>query len=156
VRAVATYLVWWIGLFWLWFFLQGEWNRIEWVAAACEATLGAAFASVLATRGLLRLRVPLAAFRAAKRVPLQVVIDFAIVTAFLARRLAGRRVHGRFVVREYAGAAHGPKARVEGEAAWRALTATFSPNALVIDVDPDGGISYFHDLKRNRASEEPA
>ena len=154
MRPALTYVLWWIGLFWLWFVLQGEWNRIEWVAAACMATLGAAFGTVLAQRGVHRFRVPLSSVAAAKRVPLQVVVDFGIIAVVLARRLAGRDVRGRFVVRPFEPTGRGPTRA--GDVAWRTLTATISPNALVIDADPDERVSLFHDLVVHRPSEEPA
>jgi hypothetical protein len=147
-------MLWWIALFWLWFALVGEWNRIEWVAAACMATVGATLATLIASRGSLRYRVPLAAVTASARVPLQIVIDFGIVTGVLARRLAGKNVRGRFIVRRFDPIGRGATRR--GDVAWRTIAAMFSPNALPIDVDADEGISLFHDLVPNRDSEEPA
>jgi hypothetical protein len=154
VRAVLTYLVWWIALFWLWLVYQGEWNRIEWVAAAGAATLGAALATAIASLGLLRYRIPLAAAAGAKRVPLQIVIDFGIVTAALVRRLLGGRVRGTFVVRSFESAGGG--ARGTGDRGWRAVAATYSPNAYVVDIDPGRHAVLLHDLVENRSSEEPA
>jgi hypothetical protein len=154
VRLTLTYVAWWIGLFWLWFAYQGTWNRIQWVAAAGMATVGAALATAIAARGAFRYRIPLSSIAAAKRVPLQIVIDFGIITLVLARRLAGRDVRGTFVVRTFEPTGRG-RARA-GDVAWRTITAMFSPNALPIDVDPEAGVSYFHDLVVNRSSEEPA
>jgi hypothetical protein len=154
VRLVRTYALWWIALFWLWFALQGEWNRIEWVAAACMATVAASLATLVVSRGLLRYRVPLSAIAASARVPLQIVIDFGIVSAVLLRRLAGQDVRGRFVVRRFEPTGRGPTR--DGDVAWRVVAAMFSPNALPIDIDPDEGIALFHDLVVHRPSEEPA
>ena len=151
---MLTYVAWWIALFWLWLAYQGEWNRIEWAAAAGAATLGAALATALAARGLLRFRIPLRALSAAKRVPFQIVIDFGIVTVALVRRLMGRRVAGRFVVRSFASAGSG--ALAAGDRGWRAVAATYSPNAYVVDVDPGRHVVLLHDLVEHRASEEPA
>ncbi len=154
MRGVVTYVLWWVGLFWLWFAYQGTWNRIQWVAAACMATVGASLATLIASRGLLRYRVPFSAIAAAKRVPLQIVIDFWIITRVLARRLAGRNVSGRFVVRAFEPTGTGAVRR--GDVAFRTIAAMLSPNALPIDVDPDERVSLFHDLVVNRDSEEPA
>lgn len=154
MRTAFTYVLWWIALFWLWFAFQGEWNRIEWVAAACMATVAATLATGLASRGLLRYRVPWSSVVTARRVPLQVVIDFWIITRALVRRLAGANVRGRFVVREFTPTGHG--ATRAGDVAWRTLTAMLSPNALPIDVDAEQRTSLFHDLVQNRSSEEPA
>jgi hypothetical protein len=153
VRLARTYVLWWISLFWSWFALQGEWNRIEWVAAACMATVGAALGTLLVARDLLRYRVPLVAISSAARVPLQVVLDFAIITMFLFRRLRGEDVRGSFVTRRFEPRGHGSTRR--GDVGWRTITATYSPNAIVIDVDPEAGISLFHDLVPHRPSEEP-
>src|ERR671939_639306 len=58
-RRVAAVAVWWCALWGLWLAYQGEWNRIEWVAAACAATLGAGLAGAVMAVGLLRFRPPL-------------------------------------------------------------------------------------------------
>ena len=86
--------------------------------------------------------------------PLQIVIDFGIVTAALVRRLLGRTSAGVFVVRAAPSAGSG--ARAAGDRAWRAVLATYSPNAYVIDIDPADGTTLFHDLVPRRSSETPA
>jgi hypothetical protein len=154
VRTVANWAIWWVALFWLWLVYQGEWNRIEWVAAAGAATLGASLATVIARRGLLRFRTHLHVLAAAKNVPLQIVVDFGIVTVALVRQLAGRPSRGTFVVRTYTSEGSGSEAA--GERALRAVLATFSPNAYVIDVDPGSHVVLIHDLVPHRPSEEPA
>jgi hypothetical protein len=147
-------VVWWIALFWAWLVYQGEWNRIEWVAAAGAATLGASVATAIASRGLLAFRVPLRAIADAKSVPLQIVIDFAIVTLALMRQLGGCRSQGAFVVRSFSSGESGPHAA--GDRAWRAVLATFSPNAYVVDIDPGSHDVLIHDLVPHRPSESPA
>jgi hypothetical protein len=154
VRTIVTWLIWWVALFWLWFAVQGTWNRIQWVAAACMATVAATLGTLVTSRGLLRYRVPLSAITASARVPLQIVLDFGIITAVLARRLAGKDVRGQFVVRQFQ--ARGRGATRRGDIAWRTFAAMFSPNALPIDVDSEQGTSLFHDLVPHRPSEEPA
>jgi hypothetical protein len=153
VRLVRTYVLWWIGLFWWWFALQGEWNRIEWVAAACMATVGAALGTAIAARGLLRFRPPFRAIADARGVPAQVVIDFAIVTGALARRIAGGSVEGSFVVRSFPSAGKG--APSAGDRGVRAVLATLSPNAYAVDLDPSSHSVLLHDLVVHRKSESP-
>jgi hypothetical protein len=153
VRGVSTYVVSWIALFWLWLAYQGEWNRIEWIAAAGAATLGAAVATALVSLGLLRFRIPLRVLMHAKSTPLQIVIDFGIVTLALARRIAGRPVRGRFVSRSFESAGSGAVAA--GDRAARAVIASYSPNAYVVDIDPGAHTALLHDLVPNRKSEEP-
>lgn len=153
MRTIVTWTLWWVALFWLWLVYQGEWNRIEWVAAACSATLAATLATVLAGRRLPRFGVPPHVVVAVARVPLQIVIDFGIVSFALGRRLLGAPVRGTFIVRRSSSGADGTRAA--GERAWRAVLATYSPNAYVVDVDPDSHDALVHDLVPHRPSESP-
>ena len=57
---MAWWLSWWVVLFWLWLAFAGEWNRIEWAAAAIGATAGATIAAIVRAQRELRF-----AFRAA-------------------------------------------------------------------------------------------
>ena len=141
-------------MFWLWLAYQGEWNRIEWVAAACAATLAATLATALAVLGLLNFRLPARILADGKRVPLQIVVDFGIISVALARRLSGRRIAGRFVTRSFESAGSG--ATAAGDRAARSALATYSPNAYVVDVDAGRHAALLHDLVENRRSEEPA
>ena len=141
-------------MFWLWLAYQGEWNRIEWVAAACAATLAATLATSLALLGLLSFRIPARAVADSRRVPLQIVVDFGIVLVVLARRLSGRRIAGRFVTRSFESAGSG--AIAAGDRAWRSVLGTYSPNAYVVEVDAARHAVLLHDLVENRKSEEPA
>ena len=154
MRPVVTYVVWWIALFWLWLAYQDEWNRIEWVAAAGAATLGAALMTAVAAFGLLSFRIPRRALADGKSVPLQIAIDFGIITTALVRRIAGRRVQGQFVVRSFSSAGSGRVAA--GDRGARAVLAAYSPNAYVVDIDPGRHEVLLHDLVPNRKSEEPA
>src|SRR5438067_573363 len=79
-RHVRTWVLWWIALFWLWMLLAGEWNRIELVAAAIVATVGAAFAVIAILVTDFELRVPFDVLRAARSMPLMVFVDFGILT----------------------------------------------------------------------------
>lgn len=154
MRGALTYACWWIALFFLWLAYQGEWNRIEWIAAACAATLGSAFALLLARRGLFGFRVPLRAVRDGANLPVQVFVDFGIVTRALIQRLCGRRIEGTFVTRTFP--SRGSGERAAGDRAMRVFLSAVSPNAYVIDVDPGDHQVLFHDLVPNRKSEEPA
>jgi hypothetical protein len=152
-RRVAAVFLWWCALWLLWFAYQGEWNPIEWVAAACAATLGSAVAAAVVWRGLLSASVPLGELRGVWKIPLQVVIDFGIITLALARTLAGRRVEGSFVSRGYAAGGDDPASR--GRRAFAQVTATYSPNAYVVHIDEELGEALVHDLVVHRPSEEP-
>lgn len=149
-----TYAGWWVVLFFVWHAFQGEWNRIEWIAAACAATLGAAFAVLLSHIGVFGFRVPLRAVRDGAKVPLQVVVDFWILTVALVKRMSGQRVEGAFVTRTFP--SRGSAELAAGDRATRTFLSSISPNAYLIDIDPGEHVVLFHDLVVNRDSEKPA
>jgi hypothetical protein len=145
-RRIGVWACWWVVLWWGFLLLAGDWNRIEWVAGACVATVGATLAELVRASGRVRLGVSGAALRAAPSALAQVPVDFGILTLALLR---GRRASGRYVAREFE-----PRGPVD--AAWTVLVAGYSPNAYVVDVDEERGIVLLHDLVPNRASERPA
>src|SRR5204863_363571 len=85
-----------------------------------------------------------------------VFADFGIVMWALVRSLVQRRVvRGAFITRNFdAGAKTTPRGKAHR--AWTVLLAGFSPNAYVIDIDPDRDTVLLHDLVTWRRSEEPA
>ena len=153
-RLVA-WVLWWVGLFWLWMLLAGDWNRIEWIAAACAATIGATVAELARTAVGIRYRVPLKQVAASWTVPLMILVDFGIVMWVLLRSLARREIHrGTFLTRGFEAGGDTP----DGVSlrAWTVLSAGYSPNAYVIDIDPERDVVLLHDLVPYRRSEEPA
>ena len=154
-RHVLAWVLWWIALFWLWMLLVGEWNLIEWAAAAIAATVGATFAvMVIAVTGL-ELRVPFDVLRAAWTTPLLIFVDFGLLTYALVRSLVtGRVVRGSFRANRFPARGDDPEA--VGRRALVTLLATYSPNAYVIDVSRTHNTVLLHDLVPNRHSEKPA
>jgi multisubunit Na+/H+ antiporter MnhE subunit len=151
VKHVVAWVAWWLALFWLWMLLSGDWNHIEWIAAACGATVAATIGEVARTRADVAPRIPLRWIGRAWTVPHQIVIDFWIITLALARSLVRRSiVRGEFRVH------HFPASEGPGVRAWAAWAAQFSPNAYVIELDPERDRALVHDLVPNRASSEPA
>jgi hypothetical protein len=155
VKHVVAWLAWWLPLFWLWFLLVGEWNREELVAAAIAAAIAAALAEFARVRTGFAARL---GFRDASAVPHalgMVFIDFGIVIWALLVSVTRRRVvRGVFVSREVE---HGRAVtRGVGQRAWTVLLASYSPNAYVVDLDPDTRQVLLHDLVPHRPSEEPA
>jgi multisubunit Na+/H+ antiporter MnhE subunit len=152
---VIRHLAWWIGtwlaLFWLWLLLAGDWNRIEWIAAACAAAAAATVGEIARSRARVELRIPLRWLARAWTVPVMILVDFGILLWALLGSLARRRVvRGRL-------RAHGfPSAEGPGVRAWAAYAANFSPNAYVVDIDPERNHALVHDLVPNRSSEKPA
>jgi hypothetical protein len=145
-RRVGAWVGWWVVLWWGFLLLAGDWNRIEWIAGACVATVGATLAELVRASGRVRLGVSGAALRALPAALARVPVDFGILTLALVRyRSAG----GRYIARER-------EARGPVDAAWTVLVAGYSPNAYVVDVDEERGLVLLHDLVPNRASERPA
>jgi hypothetical protein len=155
VKHVLPWFTWWLALFWLWLLLVGEWNRLEWVPAAIAASIAATLAEFARVRTGWHAHVPLRAVADLPQAFGMVVVDFGIVAWALLASVARRRVvRGEFVSRRLEGGAVG--ARGVGPRAWSVLAATYSPNAYVVDVDPDAETVLLHDLVRHRQSERPA
>lgn len=145
-----------MGCFWLWSLHVGQWDRIDGVAGAAVAVVAATLAERGRRAANVHPRVALAPFRRSLTVPLIVFADFAVVTYALAVSVARRRVvRGRYVARDFAA---GPKTTPAGVAhrAWTVLLAGYSPNAYVVDIDPEENVVLIHDLVPWRRSEEPA
>jgi hypothetical protein len=156
VRVGVSWVLWFVSFFWLWMFLAADWNRIEWIAGACVAAVAATIAEPLRRAAGVRLLVPRVVLRASALVFPMVFVDFGILVWVLARSLAARQViRGRYLSRPFES---GPKTTPAGVAhrAWTVLLAGYSPNAYVVDIDPDRGVVLLHDLVPYRRSEEPA
>ena len=154
-RRIAAWACWWAALFWLWMLLAGDWSWIEWSEGAGVAAAAAVLAERVRAAAGVRLGVPLGLLRSALTVPPIVVADFAIVIWALLVSLARRRVvRGRFRARELRAGGRGSDA--VARRAWTVLLAGYSPNAYVVDLDPERDEVLLHDLVPWRRSEEPA
>jgi hypothetical protein len=154
VRHVVAWFAWWIALFWLWLLLAGQWNREEVVAAAIAATIAASLAELARVRTGFSARIPLSALSDLPQALAMVVVDFGILAWALAVSVARRKaVRGELFSRELT-----DRSRAEGVGprAWTTIVASYSPNAFVLDIDPETRLVLLHDLVRHRASEEPA
>ena len=148
------WLAWWTLLFWLWFAFVGEWDHYEWIAGACGAAIAATSGLVLWRLGLLRFRPRRRWIVRARRVPLQILIDFGILALALARSALGRRPDGAFRTKEFPGRSDDPEGAFRR--GWVGVMATYSPNAYVVDFDLENGTVLLHDLVPNEQSEAPA
>lgn len=154
MKHVGPWLAWWLALFWLWFLLVGEWNREEVVAAAIAAALAASIAELARARTGFAARIPLRDLAVVPQMLGMVFVDFGIlVWALLASVVRRRVVRGELVVREIEGGS--AVSRDVGRRAWTVLVASYSPNAYVVDLDPETQQVILHDLVPHRASEEP-
>jgi hypothetical protein len=134
----------------------GKWDRIDAVAGAVAAVVAATLAERARRAAGVHPRIVLGPFRRSLLMPLIVVADFGLVTYALAVSLNRRRVvRGRYLARDFAA---GPKTTPEGAAhrAWTVLLSGYSPNAYVVDIDPEENVVLLHDLIPWRRSEEPA
>ena len=147
-------VAWWTILFWFWLLLAGEWNRYEWIAGACAATIATAIAELAHRQAGERARVPLRWLVRAGSVPVMVLVDFGLLVYALARTLAGRPVQGQFLANRIPVGIRGRGKT--GLRAWIAVIAGFSPNAYVVDISEEHGTALVHDLIPFRASERPA
>jgi hypothetical protein len=155
-RVVAAWCAWFVALFWIWMLLVGDWNRIEWIAGACVATVAATIAEPIRRSAHVVPLIPPDVVRRSALVLPMVLVDFGILAVELARSLATREVtRGRYVTRAID---PGPKTTPGGAAkrAWTVLLAGYSPNAYVVDIDVERQTVLLHDLVPRRSSEEPA
>lgn len=154
MKHVVGWIAWWLALFWLWLLLVGQWNREQLVAAALAAAIAAAVAEFARSRTGFGAPLPLHLLLDLPKALAMVVVDFGIIAwTLLAGVARGRIVRGKLVSRELP---HGSwVAQGPGPRAWTVLVASFSPNAYVIDVDPDSRVVLLHDLVPYRASEKP-
>jgi hypothetical protein len=154
VKHVGAWIAWWIALFWLWLLLAGQWNREEAVAAAIAATIAASLAELARVRTGFSARIPLSSLADLPEALGAVVVDFGILVWALVASVARRRiVRGELYSRELT---HRSRADGTGPRAWTTLVASYSPNAFVLDIDPETRHVLLHDLVRHRASEKPA
>jgi hypothetical protein len=150
VKHVVAWVAWWVALFWLWMLLAGDWNHIQWIAAASAAALAATIGEIARSRADVAPRIPLRWIARGWSVPHQIVIDFGIITMALWRSLFSRRV-----VRGKYRAHHFPASEGPGVRAFATWAGQFSPNAYVVEIDRERELVLVHDLVPNRASEEP-
>ena len=155
MKHVVAWVAWWLALFWLWILLAGEWNRQEWIAGASAAAISATVAEVARSRTDFSARLPARVLADVPQALWMVFVDFGIVVGALVASIARRRVvRGELVSRELEGGSRA--ARGVGPRAWTALAASYSPNAYVIDIEPETHTVLLHDLVPHRASERPS
>lgn len=151
-----AWALWFVAFFWVWMFLVGDWNRIEWIAGGLIAAAAATIAESVRRFARVELLVPLDILRASATAIGMVFVDFGILTFALIRSLVtGRVVRGEYIIRPID---PGTKTTAAGVArrAWTVLVAGYSPNAYVVDIDVEGEQVVVHDLIRHRQSERPA
>ncbi len=131
--------------------LVGEWNHYEWIAATGAAATAASIGELARVRADVRAAIPKRWLVRGWSGLLVVFSDFAIVMrALVLSALRREVVRGSFRSHEDEDIGS-PGVRV-----WRNLLANYSPNAYVVDLEPERGLVLLHDLVPRRKSEEPA
>lgn len=143
MRRAASLLVWFALLDGLWMLLVGTRQSLEVEAGLAAAAVGAVFAEVLRSHGLLAYAADLRLLAKLVSLVWQIVFDFALLTWVLVRSLAhGRRVEGTWLTVPFP-TAEGSKGRWQRAFAITGGTAT--PNAIVVDIDR--GEALLHSLE---------
>lgn len=136
--------------------MVGSWDWIDGIAGAAAAVVAATVAECARRAARVRPRAPGELLRAAPAIPLMVLADFGLLTYALGRSLIRRRaVRGRYLARDFA-AGGKTTPRGAGRRAFTVLLGGYSPNAYVVDIDPDANVVLVHDLVPWRRSETPA
>jgi hypothetical protein len=133
VRRAASLVVWFALLAGLWAILVGTRQSMEIEAGLAAAAVGAVFAEVLRSHGLLAYAADLRLLPKALNLVWQIVFDFAVLTWVLVRSLArGRRVEGAWLTVPFP-TDEGVKGR--WQRAFATIAGTATPNAIVVDLD---------------------
>jgi hypothetical protein len=147
MRRVAAWLSWFAGLFLLWLLLVGTVKDVERIAGLCAAAIGATAVEVVRSQGLLGFRVEWRWLRQAWKPLARVVPEFFLLMSALLRRPRGRFRTLEFPV-------GGERAVDAGRRAFAVVASSWSPNRLVVDVDPETGGALVHDLVAERGSDQ--
>lgn len=148
MRTLARWALWWVVLVLLWFLYQGEYNRIEQVAAVCAAALAATLAVVVRAQEHTDVRLERRWLLKTVAVPWQIVREFGLLTAFLFRRRPSAGM------RRLPFPTGGARPAERGRRALAALAMTYSPNSYVVDMDEEAGEVVVHTLSPVPPGEE--
>ena len=142
-KAVGVVLAWavLVGLLQLY---VGQTTKQTTIAGLIAATVGVGFGVALDRLGLLGFGVDLRRLRSLATIPWHLVRDFALVTL----ALLNGRPDGRFVELSFPGG-------TAGDRALAGLLGSVTPNAYVVEFDPEGNVALVHELDPKRSKGEP-
>ena len=153
LKGAASWVLWWASLALLWLLYQGEWNSIQLYAAASAGAVSATVAMLVRAYARPRVRFERRWLAHVARVPLDVLVEFVVVTRVLVRALAERRVPtGEF--RAVPFPAGGSRPAERGRRALVTMAMGYSPNSYVVDIDEDQGLALVHLLSPVPRGEE--
>jgi ABC-type amino acid transport system permease subunit len=146
-------LLWWMALFGWWLVLVGTSARLELLAAACAALLGALFAAALRSRGLLEFRFERRWLAKTLKVPWKIVRELGVIFWALALHLAGvRHLSGFYRAFPFPTGRNDPASA--GRRAVAAEADALSPNTLPVDMDCERGLALRHELDPRHTSND--
>ena len=135
----------WILMLGLWMLLSGSLVLSELLAGAAAATIAAVAFEAVRRQGLLRFRPRARWLLRALGLPWRLFSESVVVSWALLKSLALRRpVRGRF--REVPFSTGGTDARSQARRVLVTTAASLSPNAYVVDVDPENDTLLIHEL----------
>jgi multisubunit Na+/H+ antiporter MnhE subunit len=147
MRRAVSWLSWWVALFVLWLLYVGTIDRLELVAGAAAAAIGATAAEVVRSQGLLGCSLELREAAPVWRIVYRLPFEFGLLVEGLWRALVlRRRVRGRFRTVSYG---------TGGSEALVTLAGTITPNTIVVDVDRGRKRFLLHDLLPEHGREQP-
>ena len=135
MRRAYSLLGWFVFLELVWAVLAGTTQSTELIVGLAAAALGAVFAELLRSRGLLAFAVEPRLLAKAWKLAWLVPFDFLLVTWVLLGELArGRRVRGSWLTAPFPTE---PGDRGRWQRAFAVGTANGAANALIVDLDHD-------------------
>jgi multisubunit Na+/H+ antiporter MnhE subunit len=148
-QRIAFWVGWWAVCYALWALLVFKTELAEFVAGALAAAVAATGADMVRARGYVPFAPRLAWSRGLVRLPREVAVDTARMTALVVRSLIRReRIEGSFrIVSFSARSDDDPRAQARRTVAgW---LGTVSPNTYVIGIDEDHRVAVLHQLIRD-------
>jgi hypothetical protein len=152
-RSALTWTLVWAGLLLLWFALAGTVSASEALVGAAGAALGATAAEAVRRQGLVHARPRARWLRHGWRLPGRVMVDFGRVMGVLARRMAGRRVLGRF--RAIPFPVGGGDERSTARRAVATVAGSLAANGYVLGFDGRDNLVLVHELAAGDRSPIP-
>jgi multisubunit Na+/H+ antiporter MnhE subunit len=143
MRRFVSLVVWWALLFLLWLAYVGTTQTIEVLAGIAAAAIAAVALEVARAQRLLNVRFERRHLFSGLKVPVEIVFDFGVVTWELVRR---RRVQGEYVEVPFPAGEQG-RAQHVWRRAYATTVGTLSPNAIVVEIDPERNVALLHSLR---------
>ncbi|MFL5953386.1 MAG: hypothetical protein ACJ76I_04665 [Gaiellaceae bacterium] len=140
MRRALRFFAWFVALELLWAVLVGTRQSTELVAGLGASALGAGFAELLRSQGLMGYSVDWPLLAKAWKLPWLVPFDFGVATWVLVRALVHRRrIRGRWVTVPFRTA---PGSAGRWERAFAVATSNGAANAIVVDLRDDEALMH--------------